>query len=341
MSIYSCIICNSNFPNIRKLSKHIRDKHKIGSKQYYDQHIKSEEEGACIYCNQVASFINLNNGYKTNCRTASCISKKRSDSATNFRSSLKCDPVRFDKFKAKVATNQSDIWAHRKVTGEDVVIFEKASRANKINMENMSPEERREKYGWLNKLEEDDKQKWIESSLKTGMHRWWQNAPAEEIIERVFSVAKRYLQGQFKPRNPHKYKGDVTRILYRSSLELRCMTHFDNHQDVIWWQSEEVIVPYRDAGTGRNRRYFPDFVININNKEGINETLMIEVKPQAETEPPKKTKNKKEKTFIKEAMTWGTNSSKWAYAEKFCTDRKWKFVILTEKEILSLDRNRK
>ena len=161
-------------------------------------------------------------------------------------------------------------------------------------------------------------------------------APAEEIIEKVFSMSKRYLQGQFKALNPQKYKGDPTRIFYRSSLELRCMSYFDSHMDVIWWSSEEIIVPYKDAGTGKNRRYFPDFVINIRNKEGSIETLMIEVKPSRETIQPSHSKGKNKQAFLKEAMTWATNSSKWSAAERYCLDRKWKFTILTEKDILGL-----
>jgi len=138
----------------------------------------------------------------------------------------------------------------------------------------------------------------------------------------------KYLQGFFKPLNPHKYKGNPTKIMYRSSLELRCMTHFDIHPSIIWWQSEEVIVPYRSPIDGKIHRYFPDFIVNTKNKE----TIMIEVKPLAQTFEPKKQKTPT-KRYISEVYTWGVNSAKWSAAEEYCKDRKWKFQIMTEKDI--------
>jgi hypothetical protein len=138
----------------------------------------------------------------------------------------------------------------------------------------------------------------------------------------------KYLQGFFKPLNPHKYKGNPTNIVYRSSWELRLMSHFDAHQDIVWWSSEEHVVQYRSPIDGKIHRYFPDFIINTKNKE----TIMIEVKPLAQTIEPKKQKTPT-KRYINEVYTWGVNSAKWSAAEEYCKDRKWKFQIMTEKDI--------
>ena len=69
--------------------------------------------------------------------------------------------------------------------------------------------------------------------------------------------------GKFRPRNPKKYRGDSSKIVYRSSWEARCMNYFDLNDNILWWASEEVIVPYRDPLTNKARRYFPDFIIKI------------------------------------------------------------------------------
>jgi len=138
----------------------------------------------------------------------------------------------------------------------------------------------------------------------------------------------KYLQGFFKPLNPHKYRGNPTNIVYRSSWELRLMSHFDAHQDIVWWSSEEHVVQYRSPIDGKIHRYFPDFIINTKNKE----TIMIEVKPLAQTIEPKKQKTST-KRYINEVYTWGVNSAKWHAAEEYCKDRKWKFQIMTEKDI--------
>jgi len=141
-----------------------------------------------------------------------------------------------------------------------------------------------------------------------------------------------FKQGFFKPKNPTKYKGDATQIVYRSGWELRLMSYFDMHEDVIWWSSEEKIIPYRSPVDNKIHRYFPDFLINIKNKEGKTETVMIEVKPKSQTKEPKRP-SKVTKKYINEVFTYGVNQNKWKAAEEFCADRGWRFMIMTEEEI--------
>lgn len=139
-------------------------------------------------------------------------------------------------------------------------------------------------------------------------------------------------QGFFKPKNPQKYKGDPTNIVYRSSWEFRMMTYLDERKEVINWGSETIIVPYRSPIDGKVHRYFPDFIVTKINKEGKKETVMIEVKPFYQTVPPKKT-NKITKKYLTEVQTWGINDAKWKAADEYCKDRGWTFHIFTENEI--------
>jgi len=138
-----------------------------------------------------------------------------------------------------------------------------------------------------------------------------------------------YHQGKFKPKNPNKYKGDPTNIVYRSSWELKLMMRLDLHPDIIWWQSEEFFIPYRSPIDNKMHRYFVDFLVNIKNKEGVVETLLIEVKPKHQTVPPVKNSNVSKK-YIKEVFTWGVNEAKWKAAQEYCKDHNWKFVIFNE-----------
>jgi hypothetical protein len=139
------------------------------------------------------------------------------------------------------------------------------------------------------------------------------------------------MKGQFRPKNPHKYKGNVSNIIYRSSWELKMMMHLDNHQDVLQWSSEEVVIPYRSPLDNRIHRYFVDFYVN-QIKDGKKKTILIEVKPSKQCRPPDP-KNKKNKRFLTEVKTWGVNSAKWEAAIEFCKDRGWEFLIITEKEL--------
>ena len=139
-------------------------------------------------------------------------------------------------------------------------------------------------------------------------------------------------KGYFKPNNPQKYHGDPNSIIYRSRWELKLMMWLDSHKDVVQWSSEELIIPYRSPIDGKMHRYFPDFVVRRKNKDGMIETLVIEVKPFDQTIEPKK-QSKITKRYVNEVKTWGINTYKWKAARDFCEDRKWKFQIMTEKEL--------
>lgn len=139
-------------------------------------------------------------------------------------------------------------------------------------------------------------------------------------------------KGFFKPTNPGKYKGDPTNIIYRSSWELKLMIYLDQHPDVISWASEEFFIPYRSPVDNKIHKYYPDFLVRKRNAQGIAETLLIEVKPAVQTKPPT-VKKRATRRYITEVKTYGVNNAKWKAAQDYCEDRKWKFVIMTEKEL--------
>ena len=140
------------------------------------------------------------------------------------------------------------------------------------------------------------------------------------------------MKGMFKPKNPQKYRGDPTNIIYRSSFELKLMVYLDQHPEVISWGSEEIIIPYKSPIDNRYHRYFVDFVVTKINKQGKKETALIEVKPKAQTRPPKK-QEKITKRYLTEVKTWGINEAKWKAANEYCKDRGWSFHIFTEQEL--------
>lgn len=140
-----------------------------------------------------------------------------------------------------------------------------------------------------------------------------------------------FMKGRFKAKNIKKYKGDYNDIIYRSSWELKCMMNFDKDPNVLEWSSESVIIPYVSPIDNKVHRYFVDFYVKRKTETGT-ETSLIEVKPLRETKEPIR-KKKINKTYINEVMTWGVNQAKWEAASRFCKERNWKFIILTEKEL--------
>ena len=137
-------------------------------------------------------------------------------------------------------------------------------------------------------------------------------------------------QGRFTPKNKSKYKGDPTKIFYRSSWELHAMLFFDSQSNIISWSSEETIVPYLDKASGRYRRYYPDFIITFKHEDGSIKTAMIEIKPSSQVVAPR---NKKRKGYLNEVLLFATNSSKWEAAKLYCEKRGWEFRLMTEHDI--------
>ena len=144
--------------------------------------------------------------------------------------------------------------------------------------------------------------------------------------------------GRFRPKNPSKYKGDPTKIIYRSMWEFKFFRYIDEHPDVIWWASEEYIVPYYSPIDGKRHRYYPDVVVHRKIATGETKTLMIEIKPKAQTRPPDTSKMKTSKgnmsrRYINEVKTWGTNEAKWKAARAYCAQKGWEFQIYTEDQL--------
>ena len=110
------------------------------------------------------------------------------------------------------------------------------------------------------------------------------------------------------------------------------MVYFDQNPNVMKWASEELIIPYKSPLDNRYHRYYPDFIIQVLNKHQQKETIVIEVKPYKETLEPVSQKNLTKK-YLYEVKTWSINKSKWEATIEYCKDRKWKFMILTEKEL--------
>lgn len=139
-------------------------------------------------------------------------------------------------------------------------------------------------------------------------------------------------KGKFKTKNPLKYKGDITNIVYRSLWELRFMKWCDQNPAVQEWGSETIIVPYISPLDRKMHRYFVDFYIKIKNKHGIVQKYLVEIKPERFTKPPV-IPERKTKRFVDEVFQWGVNEAKWKAAFEFCKDRNMTFMILTEKDL--------
>jgi hypothetical protein len=137
--------------------------------------------------------------------------------------------------------------------------------------------------------------------------------------------------GRYTVKNRKKYEGDYSRVFFRSLWERQVFRWIDENPDIKSWSSEEVVIPYRCRTDNRVHRYFMDVKMTTSD----NQVHLIEIKPKIQTKKPDKTRRKTKK-FIKEAITYIKNESKWKAADEYAKDRGWKFHIWTEDTLKKL-----
>lgn len=142
-----------------------------------------------------------------------------------------------------------------------------------------------------------------------------------------------YKQGNYKCKNPEKYIGDSSYIPYRSGLEFRVCSKLDRADYIVGWAIEPLWIKYISPKDNLPHKYFIDFLTVTLNKDDSKNVTLVEVKSYSQTLPPK-SKGKKKSRFLKEALDYEINQAKWKYAKDYCNKKGWKFVIMTEQEIL-------
>ena len=166
MLILKCEICGFIAKSKISLTKHLKD-HSITPEEYYLQYI--EKHGTCIECaSENVTFINIHDGYKTLCSTK-CI-------GIRSRRIQKQNPEKETNFRAKISKAVSHEWA-TKDQSERILNM---TTSIKILNSKLSTEEKKEKFGYLNKLSTLDREVFIKNMLLTGAHRWWKLASDDE-----------------------------------------------------------------------------------------------------------------------------------------------------------------
>ena len=140
-----------------------------------------------------------------------------------------------------------------------------------------------------------------------------------------------FKQGVFRPKAKEKYKGNSLPV-YRSGWELKFFRWCDCNPNIIAWNSEGVVVPYKSPLDGKIHRYFVDGLITLQESSGV-KTYLIEIKPSSQVSAPKPKKYKRRSTMLYEQKTYAVNKAKWEAADKWAKKKGIEFKILTEKEL--------
>lgn len=138
---------------------------------------------------------------------------------------------------------------------------------------------------------------------------------------------------QYKPKNPAKYIGNPNAIWSRSSWETKFMIYLDKNPNVLYWNSEDIKIKYYSTTDQKIRTYHMDFLLKYKHQDGSIKTLLVEIKPYAQTVPPKKGRRKKIETYLNEEKTFRVNQDKWTAAEAWAKKHGCDFQVITEYEL--------
>ena len=158
---------------------------------------------------------------------------------------------------------------------------------------------------------------------------------------------KKYNQGFYEVKNTDKYIGDLSKVRYLSSWELKFFVYADFNSVIKRWSSEFIVIPYQDQKGGWHR-YYPDIYIEkVNPKDSdILDKFVIEIKPYNEVnpkfvnengsiEPPERYLKKITPTALEsyeyQLKTYQKNLYKWTKAKNWCKSNGMSFHIMDEK----------
>lgn len=134
------------------------------------------------------------------------------------------------------------------------------------------------------------------------------------------------MKGRFIPKNPQKYVGNPSNILFRSSWEYRFFIWLDSNASVLRWGSEEISIPYISPLDNRPHRYFPDIIILYKHRDGSVRKEIVEIKPYSQTVAQPKMSDRDKHALI-------INEAKWKAAAVWAESQGAKFRVITEKTL--------
>lgn len=136
---------------------------------------------------------------------------------------------------------------------------------------------------------------------------------------------REYKTGDFQVFNPKKYAGNPEKgIKYRSSYELKFMHQLEGNPNVLWWNFENIRIPYIMVGIGNVRKRH-NYIMDFQVKMVSGEQFLCEVKPMAKTPL--------NETEINKSEDHRRNAFKWKAAMGWCKVNNHTFKIITERQL--------
>jgi hypothetical protein len=179
-----CLTCGEKCKSPLALARHAKYTHKMTSEEYYNYHFGKK---VCSICKGETKFININVGYTSTCSHV-C-------GGIYHRDELKKDKEKYSIFKNKVSKNMISL--HKNMSEEHKKIrSENSSKNRKLIIDSLTEEQRKEKFGWLNKLSDDEHNLAVQK-ITASLREWWKNASEsekEDVYARRFNTLKQKIK---------------------------------------------------------------------------------------------------------------------------------------------------
>lgn len=245
----TCKICGESFKNLKALTTHVKAKHFLNGKEYYDKHLKKEGEGQCVVCSNETTYRNVGVGYLENC-SVECRNKNKN--------------IKRDYWKGK--TQSKDTIAKR-VQNTDQIKKEgnrKETMLDKYGVDNPSKLDivkSKISIGNKGKIVDRDKEwqdKIIDSKRKNGTLKH-----SDETKAKIGTSLNKYHSLNFDrekyistSNNVKHLSGWYNGLYFRSSLELSFLIN-NNHIKFISCETKKFGLTYQI--NDKIKTYFPDY----------------------------------------------------------------------------------
>lgn len=162
----------------------------------------------------------------------------------------------------------------------------------------------------------------------------------KDFRPKIKDLETKYNQGYYRPINPEKYIGDVTKIIYRSSWELQFCKYCDLNSNVLYWSSEPFSIEYENPIDNTLHNYYVDFYIKVKTKNEEIKEYLVEIKPYSKTQRPilenkDKVHYKTLRKYTKELEEYIINQAKFKAGLEFAKRKNLNYIVLTDKDLIN------
>lgn len=237
----TCALCKYES---RRLGSHVSQYHKMLPKEYYDMHLKKENDGTCEICNEKSKFYGMRYGYSRTCGKPHCVAKlgsqkpgwseQQSEKMKNFW----LDPIRKQKTVAKMARSIQIKWDNDPV--------------------------------YRAKCSESSRKKWQNSEYRKKTCESQSIGASRRIAEIGNGHSDRnYKTGKYFSTKTNKC------LYYASSYEKQAFEKLERDENILSYDRATVAIKYVRPDDHRFHRYVPDILVEM--KDGSR--MLIEIKP--------------------------------------------------------------